>query len=139
MEKGSHTGAYEGFVLLRPITDPYSDIMQANILITNGTPPRACLADFGSLTMVVGTNGLTPCSTQSDDGVAAFMSPELLVPFKFGTKDSVPTMEADIYAFGLIIFQVNERNNVYARFLYITLFRSLQAIYRSAISDMPNL
>ena len=136
MGKGWRTGDYKGFVLLRLITDPCSDIMQANILITNETPPRACLADFGSLTMVVGTDGPTPCSTQSD-GVAAFMSPELLVPLKFGAKDSVPTMEADIYAFGLVIFQVNERKNEYAMFLI--LFRSLQAICRSAISGMPSL
>ena len=37
------------------------------------------------------------------------MSPELLVPDVFGKKDSVPTPQADIYAFGLVIFQVCER------------------------------
>jgi len=35
-----------------------------------------------------------------------FMSPELLVPSKFSMEDSLPTPEADIYAFGLVIFQV---------------------------------
>ena len=72
--------------------------------------------------MVVDPDGPTPCSTQSN-GVAAFMSPELLVPSKFGAKDSVPTMEADIYAFGLVIFQVNERNNGYT-----TLFNFFQVL-----------
>ena len=43
-----------------------------------------------------------------------FMSPELLVPSNFGMKDSIPTQEADIYAFGLLIFQVCERSSAIA-------------------------
>ena len=43
-----------------------------------------------------------------------FMSPELLVPSNFGMKDSNPTQEADIYAFGLVIFQVCERSGAIA-------------------------
>ena len=35
-----------------------------------------------------------------------FMSPELLVPQEYGREDSTPTSQADIYAFGLVIFQV---------------------------------
>lgn len=65
--------------------------------------------------MVVDLDGLISCSAQSD-GVATFMAPELLVPSKFGVKDSVPTKEADIYAFGLVIFQVNERNSGHTTF-----------------------
>lgn len=105
------------FVLLCLITGPCSDIMQANILITNDTPPRACLADSGSLTMVVDPGGPTPYSTQSG-GVEMFMSPELLLPSTPGAQDSTPTMEADIYAFGLVIFQVNELNNGYPRVFF---------------------
>ena len=36
------------------------------------------------------------------------MSPELLVPEEFGKKGSVPTPQADIYAFGMVVFQVRE-------------------------------
>jgi len=39
-------------------------------------------------------------------GTPWFKSPELLVPEVFGEKDPPPTQEADIYAFGLVIFQV---------------------------------
>jgi len=46
------------------------------------------------------------CSAQLAGDTVTFMSPELLVPSRFGTKDLVPTPEADIYAFGLVIFQV---------------------------------
>ena len=35
-----------------------------------------------------------------------FMSPELLVPEEFGMNRAIPTTQADIYAFGLVIFQV---------------------------------
>ena len=38
------------------------------------------------------------------------MSPELLVPSRFDMEDSLPTPEADIYAFGLVIFQVREQD-----------------------------
>lgn len=114
MEKDLHMGDYMRFVLLRLTTGPRPDIIQANILITNNAPPCACLTDSGSLTMVVDPYGPMPCSTQLD-GVETFMSPELLVPSKFGLEDSVPTMEADVYALGLVIFQVNELNNGHPR------------------------
>jgi len=42
-----------------------------------------------------------------------FMSPERLAPPRFDTKDSVPTQEADIYAFGLVIFQVCRQDRGY--------------------------
>ena len=35
-----------------------------------------------------------------------FMAPELLAPSSYGLNKSVPIREADIYAFGLVIFQV---------------------------------
>ena len=49
-------------------------------------------------------------SEQSWDGTARFMSPELLMPSKFGIAEPVPTPEADIYAFGLVIYQVCEHS-----------------------------
>ena len=56
----------------------------------------------------------------------AFMSPELLVPSKFGIKNSVPTPEADIYAFGVVIFQVRGHDRRCGHFF--TPFRSSQEI-----------
>ena len=52
------------------------------------------------------------------------MSPELLIPEEFGKKDAKPTRQADIYAFGLVIFQVREQEYGYPLFLCITPFRS---------------
>ena len=47
-----------------------------------------------------------------------FMSPELLVPSKFGMKDLVPTPEADVYAFGLVVFQVCKHGRSHRLFSY---------------------
>ena len=47
-----------------------------------------------------------------------FMPPELLVPSKFGMKDLVPTPEADVYAFGLVIFQVCKQGRNHRLFSY---------------------
>jgi len=48
------------------------------------------------------------CSARLEGGTWQFMSPELLVPEEFGKEDALPTPQADIYAFGLVIFQVCE-------------------------------
>ena len=74
--------------------------------MSNDTPPRACLADFGFTTTVPDPVNPMSCSTQLEGGTRVFMSPELLVPSKFGLKDTIPTPQADIYAFGIVIFQV---------------------------------
>jgi serine/threonine protein kinase len=84
--------------------------------MSNGTPPRACLADFGFMTMVLDPRYPMSCSAQLDGGTMTFMSPELLMPSKFGMKDSVPTPEADIYAFGSVIFQVCKQERGYRLF-----------------------
>ena len=49
------------------------------------------------------------CSAQLEGGTLSFMSPELLMPSVFGLKDQIPTPEADIYAFGLVILQVCDK------------------------------
>ena len=79
--------------------------------MSNATPPRACLADFGFMTMVLDPVNPMYCGAQLEGGTKMFMSPELLVPSEFGFKDSSPTLQADVYAFGMVIFQVCGRNH----------------------------
>ena len=74
--------------------------------MSNDTPPRACLADFRSMTMVLDPSHRLSRSAKLEGGTTMFMAPELLVPSKFGFMDSVPTQKSDIYAFGLVIYQV---------------------------------
>ena len=85
--------------------------------MSNDTPPRACLASFGFITMILNPGQKLSCSVQSDGGPATFKSPELLMPERFGKKDSTPTPQADIYAFGLVVFQVCEPDCGYRLFL----------------------
>jgi len=101
------------------VTDSFSDVQQANILMSNGSPPRACLADFGFMTMVLDPSQPMSCSAQLQGGTLMFMSPELLMPSKFGSTESVPTPEADIFAFGLVIYQVCDQDRDHSLFTYI--------------------
>ncbi|KAF9789223.1 hypothetical protein BJ322DRAFT_1017929 [Thelephora terrestris] len=64
--------------------------------MTNDTPPTACLADFGFTTL-----------SHAARGTMTFMAPELLASSNYGLTNSVPTQEADIYAFGLVLFQAS--------------------------------
>jgi len=85
--------------------------------VSNDTPPRACLADFDFITTVPDPVQKLSTSAQIDSGTPWFKSPERLVPEEFGKKDALPTQQADIYAFGLVIFQVCERDRRYRLFL----------------------
>ena len=79
-------------------------ILQHNILITNDSPVRACLADFGLSTLT--PNPLGEVTTITSGGTPPYMAPELLDPEKFEKNSSRPTKAADIYAFGMVIYEV---------------------------------
>ena len=73
-------------------------MLQPNILVTNGTPPRACISDFG-LCAIVATASFGP--TRADAcGTVGFMAPELL------REDANLSKEADMYAFGMVVYEV---------------------------------
>ena len=74
--------------------------------MTNDTPPKACLAHFVFTTMALDPHDLISISPTLKDDMLTFMAPELLVPTKYGLDKAVPTREADIYAYGLVILQV---------------------------------
>ena len=74
--------------------------------MTNDTPPKACLADFGFTTMVLDPQNPMSSSLKLEGGTMTFMAPELLAPSKYGLNGAIPTREGDIYAFGLVILQV---------------------------------
>lgn len=83
-------------------------IEQGSILISNDTPPRACLADFRFTTTIPDPDQPISHGVQLGGDMTTFMSPELLVPSEFGLENSIPTHEADIYAFAMVILQVCE-------------------------------
>ena len=79
--------------------------------MSNDAPPHACLADFGFTTTVLDPGQELSCSAQFGGGTKPFMAPELLAPDVFGKKGSTPTPQADIYAFGSVVFQVCRQNH----------------------------
>jgi len=44
--------------------------------------------------------------SSEEEGTFSFMSPELLLPQRFGLEKGVPSKEADIYALGMTVYQV---------------------------------
>ena len=88
--------------------------------MSDDVPPRACLADFGFMSVVPDPVQPIAHSAQLEGGSMTFMSPELLVPEEFGKKNAVPTPQSDVYAFGLVIFQVSEQGYGYRLFLCTT-------------------
>ena len=78
--------------------------------MSNDNPPRACLTDHGLMDSIFCPSPPVSCSAQLEVGTTMFMSPELLVPSKFGLERPNTTPEADIYAFGLVIYQVCDQD-----------------------------
>lgn len=74
--------------------------------MSNDTPPRACLADFGFTTTVLDIDQHISCSAHLEGGTTMFLAPELLAPQMFGNETSIHTQGTDIYAFAFVIFQV---------------------------------
>ena len=72
--------------------------------MTNETPSRACLADFGLSTFTPGTQGAA--TTNTNGGTAIFMAPELMYPSMFNKLSARPTQPTDIYALGMTIYEV---------------------------------
>ena len=83
--------------------------LQTSVLITDDTPPKACLAELGfTPTAPDPPHRQTPVAVAfvPDCGEMAFMAPELLAPSRYHLSSAVPTKEADIYAFGMLMLEV---------------------------------
>jgi serine/threonine protein kinase len=76
---------------------------KANILVDGHG--RACLADFGLVTIISDiVNSVTIAS--QNGGTIRWMSPELLDPDRLGLKESQPTERSDCYALGMVVLEV---------------------------------
>lgn len=69
---------------------------QANVLISSDTPPRARLADFGLNAIMFDVFAMSKTSVN-------WTAPEIFVP---GERDFRPTFASDIYALGMLIYEV---------------------------------
>ena len=66
-----------------------------------------------------------------EGGTFSFMAPELLDPAKFGLESSIPTREADVFAFGLLVLQVFRLDCLRPSYLSARLRRFSRGNFRS--------
>ena len=93
-----------GSLGLPPLLISDISLTKANILIDE--TGRACLADFGLLTIISDATSLVSSSPLTHGGTYRWMSPELLYPDDFGLGDSRRTKYSDCYALGMVIHEV---------------------------------
>ena len=67
---------------------------------------NARLADFGLLTIVSDLTHTATTTSSEGAGTMRWMSPELLDPERFGSKNARHTKESDCYALGMVILEV---------------------------------
>jgi serine/threonine protein kinase len=80
------------------------DLEQPNILMNDNGQP--CLADFG-LTKIICDSLPGYSITTANEGTARWMAPELIMPELYGLTKCVSSKESDIYAFGMVVCEVN--------------------------------
>ena len=78
--------------------------LQTNILIDHDFRPR--LTGYGLIPIVSAPTTADPGDASPFLGTARYTAPELLNPSGFGLKDSNSTKDSDIYAFGMVAYQV---------------------------------
>lgn len=72
------------------------NILQANVLMSNDSPPRARLSDFGLNAIMFDVFSMSKASVN-------WTAPEIFAP---GERDFRPTFASDIYALGMLIYEV---------------------------------
>ncbi|KAF9646874.1 kinase-like protein [Thelephora ganbajun] len=82
----------------------HGDLKGANILINKHG--HACLADFGLIAIVSDPACSTTLTSSTSAGTIRWMSPELLDPDQFGSKDGRPIKESDCYASGMVTYEI---------------------------------
>lgn len=85
-----------GLRYLHKVDQVHGNIRGANVLISNDNPPRACLTDFGLNVIMFDAFSMSKASIN-------WTAPEIFVP---GERDFKPTYASDIYALGMLIYEV---------------------------------
>ncbi|KZT66912.1 kinase-like protein [Daedalea quercina L-15889] len=96
----------EGLQHLHSQSVAHGDIKACNVVVDSKS--RANLCDFGLSTLIHSVNSMNP-STQSNEkspGTTLYMAPELMDPERYGLKYSHVSLEADVYALGLVMWEV---------------------------------
>ncbi|KAH9840784.1 kinase-like domain-containing protein [Rhodofomes roseus] len=95
----------EGLQYLHSQTFAHGDLKCSNILVDSTR--HACLCDFGLTALIHGVNTVDP-TTQSNggQGTIQYMAPELLYPEAFGLQHAHVSLEADIYALAIVMWEI---------------------------------
>ena len=99
---------------------PSSLNIKANILIDETGHAR--IADFGLLTIISDPANLLSSSSYTQGGTARWMSPELIAPQRFGSKNSRPTKASDCYALGMVIYETVSGNLPFHEYTDLAVF-----------------
>ena len=78
--------------------------LQDNVLVDHNRHVR--IADFGLLRIISDKANFISSISCDGGGTLQWMSPELLDPESFNLKDSRPTKQSDIYALGMVVYEV---------------------------------
>ena len=106
--------------------------IQANILVNqNG---RACLADFGLLTIELDPTDTTPSNSFQGGGTIRWMGPELFYPEKLGLTGRRPTKPSDCYALGMVAYEVLSGKVPFHHYKY---YKGIAAIWRILNGEHP--
>lgn len=80
--------------------------VQTNILIDRDSHPR--ITDYGLVAIIPDPDTVDPRGVVfPSPNAVRYMAPELLNPPGFGLKHSNPTKQSDVYAFGVVTYQVS--------------------------------
>ena len=95
---------------------------------------NARLADFGLLTIVSDSTHTATTTSSEGAGSIRWMSPELLDPERFGSKNARHTKESDCYALGMVILEVLTGRVPFPRFNNLVVMRK---IVEGELPDRP--
>jgi len=95
-------GVTRGLMYMHDQKIIHGDLKGVNILIDSDGNAR--LTGFNLVTLA--SEHSTIASPPRTDGVIPWMSPELLYPAKFGLKNNHPTAKSDVYALGMVVYEV---------------------------------
>ncbi|KAF9780779.1 kinase-like domain-containing protein [Thelephora terrestris] len=110
----------------------HRDLKGANILVDrNG---RACLADFGLLTIEPDSVDITPSNSFQGGGTIRWMGPELLCPERLGLTGRPLTKSSDCYALGMVVYEVLSGK---VPFHHCKHYRGISAIFKILRGDRP--